>query len=36
VQWVADRRAKRAASEVGLEAERARSMPQDGGAGSGR
>ena len=36
VQWVADRRAKRAASEVGFEAERARSMPQTDGAGSGR
>ena len=36
VQWVADRRAKRAASEVGLEAERARSMPQSDGTGSGR
>jgi hypothetical protein len=36
VQWVADRRSKRAADEVGLETERARSMPKDTGSGSGR
>ncbi|MCX5640005.1 MAG: hypothetical protein NT059_04210 [Planctomycetota bacterium] len=36
VQWVADRRSKRAGDEVGLETERARSMPKDNGAGSGR
>ncbi len=36
VQWVADRRAKRAANEVGLESERQRSMPKDKGIGSGR
>jgi hypothetical protein len=36
VQWVADRRSKRAADEVGLETERARTMPKDTGSGSGR
>ena len=36
VQWVADRRSKRAADEVGLQTERTRSMPKDSGAGSGR
>jgi hypothetical protein len=36
VQWVADRRSKRAADEIGLETERSRSMPKDNGAGSGR